>query len=374
MTTLVSGAGWEPFVHGAGSLEPGSAGLAVHRYPANARVQVDDIMFRFAEACPVGVSLRFVAKGEVELTIAATTVMQDGGAAPEVALMVREGESERMLPLTDPSLIVIDGDATVREMRPRPPQTVRLTAASGGTVEVLLPHNARVELVALAADGGIEPWPAAGLRWTHYGSSISQGLNAVSASRTWPVAAAAQLGWRLRNLSIAGNAQLDGFAARVIRDQPADLITLKAGINLVNADSMRERTFRPAVHAFLDTIRERQPDTPIVLISALSCPIHEDSPGPVVTGEDGRARAARRAVEGDTGALTLSRSREILAEIVAARGDDRLAYWDGRELLGAADSNALYDGLHPDQGGLDLIADRFVAGIRERAGMGPADI
>jgi hypothetical protein len=45
----------------------------------------------------------------------------------------------------------------------------------------------------------------------------------------------------------------------MIRDAPADLITLKVGINLVNADSMRERTFRPAVHAFLDTIREGIP-------------------------------------------------------------------------------------------------------------------
>ena len=58
--------------------------------------------------------------------------------------------------------------------------------------------------------------------------------------------AAAALDWQLRNLSFAGNAQLDGFAARMIRDAPADLITLKVGINLVNADSMRERALNEA--------------------------------------------------------------------------------------------------------------------------------
>lgn len=34
---------------------------------------------------------------------------------------------------------------------------------------------------------------------------------------------------------------------------------------------MRERTFRPAVHAFLDTIREGHPDTPVLVISAVAC-------------------------------------------------------------------------------------------------------
>jgi len=54
---------------------------------------------------------------------------------------------------------------------------------------------------------------------------------------------------------------------------PADFISLKLGINVVNGDSMRERSFIPAVHNFLDTIREKKPNTPILIISPIICTI-----------------------------------------------------------------------------------------------------
>ena len=44
-----------------------------------------------------------------------------------------------------------------------------------------------------------------------------------------------------------------------MRDTPADLISVKLGINLVNTDLMRLRAFGPAVHGFLDTIRDGHP-------------------------------------------------------------------------------------------------------------------
>ncbi|MFD9486075.1 hypothetical protein ACFWBX_19220 [Streptomyces sp. NPDC059991] len=36
----------------------------------------------------------------------------------------------------------------------------------------------------------------------------------------------------------------------------------------------------PAVHGFLDTIREGHPDAPLLVVSPLLCRIHEDTPGP----------------------------------------------------------------------------------------------
>ncbi len=65
-----------------------------------------------------------------------------------------------------------------------------------------------------------------------------------------------------------------------MRDTPADLVSVKIGINLVNLDLMRRRAFGPAVHGFLDTIREGHPTTPLLVVSPLLCPIHEDTPGP----------------------------------------------------------------------------------------------
>lgn len=361
--TEISGSEWNDFVVGAAPLEAGaSGGMSVHRLPSWARGQLDDPMFGWVESCPTGVRLRFTSTAPaVELVVAATTVTAAGIDAGPISLVVRARDRRDELPLREPTVITVDDTLQITGVEPRPPQTVRIAVAGPEPVEVQLPHNARVELLALRADGELHPAPLAARRWTHYGSSISQGMNAVSPDRTWPVAAAGGLGWNLRNLSLAGHAQLDGFVARTIRDAAADIITLKVGINLLNADSMRERTFGPAVHAFLDTIREGQPGTPIVLISALSCPIHENTPGPVTTGPDGMAAAASRRVTPDKGALTLSRTRDILAEIVARRGDPQLTYLDGRELFGPDDVDLLYDRLHPDQAGLDLIAERFVA-------------
>ncbi len=356
---------WHAIVHGCAALEPGEAGGVVpQRLPAWARAQVADPMFRLVASCPTGVALRFdTAASAARLTMTATTVAAPGVAPARPQLIVRRGETETAVEGPAPSVILVDAAQQIIGHETQPAQTIDLPLPGTGTATVFLPHDVRVELISLDSDLPVTPVSTHGVRWTHYGSSISQGLNAVSAVRTWPVAAAIQLGWQLHNLSFAGNAQLDGFAARVIRDTPSDLITLKIGINLINADSMRERTFRPAVHAFLDTIREEQPETPIVLISAISCPIHEESAGPTMTAADGLAGAAPRGIEQDAGALMLRRTREILAEIVAARDEQNLTLLDGRELFSESDAHLLYDRLHPNQEGLDLIAERFVERI-----------
>ena len=126
--------------------------------------------------------------------------------------------------------------------------------------------------------------------WLHHGSSISHGSDAESPSTTWPALAAALGGVELVNLGFGGSALLDPFTARTLRDTPADLISVKIGINLVNTDLMRLRAFGPAVHGFLDTIREGHPSTPLLVVSPLLCPIHEDTPGPAGAGP----RPARR--------------------------------------------------------------------------------
>ncbi|HBD21757.1 MAG TPA: lipase, partial [Dietzia sp.] len=108
-------------------------------------------------------------------------------------------------------------------------------------------------------------------RWLHHGSSISHGSNATSPARTWPALAARLGGVDLRNLGVGGSALVDPFMARVMRDTPADLISLKLGINVTNSDSMRLRAFIPAVHGFLDTIRDGHPTTPLLLVSPIYC-------------------------------------------------------------------------------------------------------
>jgi hypothetical protein len=69
-------------------------------------------------------------------------------------------------------------------------------------------------------------------------------------STTWPALAAARGDVELINLGLGGNALLDPFTARTLRDTAADLISVKIGINLVNTD-LSARAFGPAVHGFL---------------------------------------------------------------------------------------------------------------------------
>ncbi|MCW2793432.1 MAG: hypothetical protein JWO76_2530 [Nocardioides sp.] len=45
---------------------------------------------------------------------------------------------------------------------------------------------------------------------------------------------------------------------------------------------MRLRAFTPAVHGCLDTVRDGHPTTPLLVVSPILWPIHEDAPGPSV--------------------------------------------------------------------------------------------
>ena len=63
-------------------------------------------------------------------------------------------------------------------------------------------------------------------------------------------------------------------------------------------------------------------------------------------------------------ALTLTRVREVVAEVVAARhavGDEHLHTFSGLELFGADDADELYDDLHPTEVGYQRIGERFAA-------------
>ena len=143
------------------------------------------------------------------------------------------------------------------------------------------------------------------------------------------------------------------------------------GINLVNADLMRLRAFTPAVHGFLDTIREGHPTTPLLVITPVLCPIHEDTPGPSApdfsTVGEGRLqfKAAGDPAARAAGKLTLNVVREELTRIVRQRSadDPHLHLLDGRELYGEADvaELPLPDQLHPDAATHRRMGERFAA-------------
>ena len=165
----------------------------------------------------------------------------------------------------------------------------------------------------------------------HHGSSISHGSNAASPSTTWPALAASRAGVDLVNLGFGGGALLDPFVARTIRDTPADLISVKIGINLVNIDLMRLRAFAPAVHGFLDTIREGHPTTPLLVDLADPVPDPRATPRdpamPDLTAlAEGRLSFAATGDPATTRReLTLETIRDELAAVVEAAAGRRPA-------------------------------------------------
>jgi len=233
-------------------------------------------------------------------------------------------------------------------------------------IEIWFPTNATVEVQALrVADGAtVSAAPVKARRWTHYGSSISHCTDVDRAFDAWPMQVAAGAGVELTSFGFGGQCQLDPFMGRVIRDQPADVISLKLGINLVNAGSMSQRTFTPAVHGLLDTIRDGQPDTPILVVSPIFCPSCEAYPGPTIPQADGTFDVVRASASIRPFGLTLEWIRGALDFIVQTRrvaGDSHLHYLDGLSLFGQAEEGMLYDRLHPSPAGYRLLGERFAA-------------
>ncbi|UXY33940.1 SGNH/GDSL hydrolase family protein [Streptomyces albidocamelliae] len=362
-------------VRGALDLERTAHGLLPHRLPARARAQCADPQLAMAESQPSGVRLAFRTRATaVELdTLPTKRVYTGAPPRPDgVYDLFVDGRAAGSATATGGNTLTIDMSTGRAEHRPGPVATVRFAGLSDAVkdIEIWLPHNETTELVALRTDASVEPVPDRGRRvWLHHGSSISHGSDAASPTTTWPALAASLGGVELINLGLGGSALLDPFTARALRDTPAGLISVKIGINLVNTDLMRLRAFGPAVHGFLDTIREGHPATPLLVVSPVLCPLHEDTPGPTVPDlsalSEGRLRfrAAGDPAERAAGKLTLGVIRAELSRIVRERAADDpwLHHLDGRELYGEADfaELPLPDGLHPDAAAHRRIGERF---------------
>ncbi|MDT0473144.1 SGNH/GDSL hydrolase family protein [Streptomyces sp. DSM 41014] len=364
-------------LRGALDVERTAHGLLPHRLPARARAQFHDPQLAMAESQPSGVRLAFRTRATaIELdTLPTKRVYAGVPPRPDgVYDLVVDGRPAGSGSVAGGNTLTIDMTAGGAELTPGPVGTLRFAGLPDAEkdVEIWLPHDETTELVALRTDAPVEPAPDPGRPvWLHHGSSISHGSFAATPTTTWPALAASLGGVELINLGFGGSALLDPFTARALRDTPADLISVKIGINLVNADVMRLRAFTPAVHGFLDTIREGHPTAPLLVVSPLLCPIHEDTPGPsapdfsrIAEGEL-RFRATGDPAERAAGKLTLTVIRDELARIVEQRraDDPHLHHLDGLALYGEQDAAELPlpDGLHPDAATHRRIGERFAA-------------
>ena len=223
-------------------------------------------------------------------------------------------------------------------------------------VELWLPHDAPIAIGELFVDDNATARPVHDPRprWITYGSSLTHCVRAHSPSRTWPAIVARRHGLNLTSLGFGGQCHLDGMIGRLIRDLPADLITLKLGINTASG-SLNARTFPMAVMTLVQLIREKHPFTPIGLVSPIGYPPRETDPNVV--------------------GYTIGQMREAIAEVwrrLVDVGDENVYYTDGLEVFNL-DQIAQYtaDQCHPDADGTELMAEQFdQAVMRPLLGLG----
>ncbi len=355
-------------VVGASEILDHGDGWIPSRLPTEALAQCTDPGPAVLATMPVGVRISAVTDSpfiEIDTHVTRYAITADQLQDCVCELFV-DDERFAATECTGGDVLLIDQAGGSIEHSAGPSSTVRfegLPGRAGTRIELWLPHNAVVKLkdVRVSAGSTFRAVPDELPVWAHYGSSISHSLAHRPTDR-WPVQVARRAGVSLRDFSFAGNCQLDQFAARAIRSVEASAISCKVGINVLTEDSMRERTFAPAFHGFLDTIRDTQPTTPLLVVTPIYFGPGEQHPGPARTGADGMVECVPRSAALSHGALTLSRMRNVISDAVARRqadGDDNLHVLDGLQLLGAEDERHLADRIHPDANGDRLIADRF---------------
>ena len=218
-------------------------------------------------------------------------------------------------------------------------------------VELWLPQHAEFRLRDLEMSDGatIRSFEDTRPRWVTYGSSITHCRTAQSPSFTWPALAARKHGLNLTCLGYGGNCHLEPMVARMMRELPADFLSMKVGINIYGSESLSPRTFQAAIIGFVHIVREKHPTTPFVVISPIFSPPRE---------------TATNAV-----GFTLADMRqevEDAVQVMKAQGDANLHYVNGLELFGSDLTHLLPDDLHPNAEGYKIMGQNFADKVADK--------
>lgn len=208
---------------------------------------------------------------------------------------------------------------------------------------------APVELRAIGLDAGASidaPAPFAVEKpVAYYGSSITQGGCATRASMSYQAIVSRRLNVDFVNLGFSGNGRGEPELADAMAEIDASCYVIDFCQNCPTLEELEER-----YGAFIERVRERRPETPIICVTAIF------STSEVVSPE--RARQPRM--------------REIIREAVQERvraGDANLYLVEGPELLGPEDREGLVDSTHPNDIGFVAMADGLEPHLRAVLGL-----
>ena len=285
---------------------------------------------------------RAVMPAGVRLTFRSDTTLVAGTYEPQPELapidLYVDGEWLGSAPLEGTGTFRFEGIHAHAERRER-------------LIELWLPQFGHFKLASLSLSEGatVGRHRDERKRWVTYGSSITQCRAASSPSFTWPGVVARGLDAHLTCLGYGGQCHLDPMVARVMRDLPADYLSMCVGINIYGSGSLNARTFGPGIVGFVKIVRERHPETPLVVMSPIFSPPRE---------------SVKNKVD-----FTLAEMREEVraaVEALRAHGDGNVHYVDGLEVFGADLGHLLPDVLHPNAEGYKVMGANFLERVARR--------
>ena len=308
-----------------------------------AELPLYDAFTRFVATMPGGARLRLRSDTRaLQLQLTMRRVQTDAEPRPANFDLFIDGVRRRRSEPSGGALINTTTGKAVGDERAA--LTFADLPAGDKQIELWLPQFSSVYITGGAIDDGasLRPWPDVRQRVIFHGSSITHCAEAAGPSDAWPAVAARAANVRHLNLGWAGSCLLSGLAARIIRDQPANAIVLKLGINVSDNGLLRDRTFADSANAMIAIIREKHPRVPLAVVS----PIYSSA----------------REQHSAGGGMTLQQMRTTLSNIVSTwrdMGDVNTHYLSGLELFGARDANDLPDDLHPNAAGYIRMGERF---------------
>jgi lysophospholipase L1-like esterase len=217
------------------------------------------------------------------------------------------------------------------------------------TIYLALYKPVKVLAIGIDPEAHLQPAPpyAAARPVVFYGTSITQGGCASRSGMSYQAILGRLLNVDFVNLGFSGNGLGEPEVARTVAAIDASCFVLDFAQNNKTVESL-EQAYAP----FLETIRGRHPQTPVVAIT----PIYS-------AGEF--SPAGHERLEG---------MRELIRRVVSRRiadGDRNLQLVEGTDLLGPSEGDGLVDGTHPNDLGFERMAGRLAARLSKILGLAP---
>ncbi|HUJ21469.1 MAG TPA: SGNH/GDSL hydrolase family protein [Bryobacteraceae bacterium] len=177
-----------------------------------------------------------------------------------------------------------------------------------------------------------------------YGTSITQGGCASRSGMSYQAILGRMLNADFVNLGFSGNGLGEPELARAVAGIDASCFVLDFAQNNPTVESLSQ-----AYAPFLETIRGKHPETPVLVIT------------PIYSSRESWSRDAR-----------LEGMRELIRQVAAQRmaaGDRHLEIVEGTDLIGPNSGDGLVDGTHPNDLGFEWMAEGLASQISKMLGL-----